>query len=178
MFEPLMRLVDKHGTDYKHILQDVRKHLAEVVENTESKMQFDQFGDYSATGKGVIELQNTEGGYWEVFCTGITRTKEGQVAVYVGTKSADSLVAVINDKGMEASGQKYFVPPRSSIFVVGEADEEIHAHFQVKRLIEKAAVTTHRSISHDVTEIDTRISEPERHRVPRTEKPSPEELRR
>jgi len=182
MFEPLQKLFDKHATSMTGVLKEMRAHLAMMVENTLTKMQFDQFGAYTANGVKLIELQNNEGFYWRVFCTGITNSEEKNIGVYVGTASANALVAVIKPVKLaaaefaEVSNQKFIVPPRSTIFFKTEGGN-ITAALQVERLLESPEYETRKSMSYDVSDIDKHLQEPDRHRPERTVKPSPEELR-
>jgi hypothetical protein len=144
-------------------------------------MQFDQFGSYSQVGKDKLELQNNEGYYWRVFCTAATMEKEKPAAIYVGTATAASLVIVLAPVKLadgtfaNNSNQKFFVPPRSTIFVKTEG--AVTVNFQVERLLESADFDRRKSVSYDISDIDKHLQEGDRHKPQRTEKPSPEELR-
>ena len=178
MFEPLRDLFDKHGTTFAEILKDVRTHLAQIVQNTTSRMVFEHFGSYTGTGKGELQIANTEGTYWKVIVTGVKAKKP--VVVHVGTPGPESIVDVIEPvESVEAgaSNHAFYVPPRSTIFYKG-SEEEITVNVQVERLIESPQFVNPPTVSHDVSDIDKHLVEPERHEVQRTRKPTPDELRR
>jgi hypothetical protein len=186
MFEPLQALFDKHATNMVDVLKDVRCHLAEIVENTAARTESAQYGDHSGTantGKTAVAevtLRTREGFYWKVNQTAITCGEKGNCAVYLGSVIPQNLIDVIGPGTKNTSQAKYYVPPRSQLifhFYEQPENQECTAHIQVDRFKESADYERRRTISHEITTGDKVLNEPERHRVPRTSKPKPEELR-
>lgn len=181
MFEPLQKLFDKHATTATEVLKGMRSEIAMIVENTLSRLTFDQFGSYSEVGKNKLELQNNEGCYWRIFCVGVTMEKEKPVAIYIGTDTPASLVCVLTPVKLAdgtfaaSSNQKFLIAPRSTLFAKTEG--AVTVNLQVERLVENPEYDKRLSMSYDITDIDMKLQEPERHRIPRTEKPSPDDLR-
>lgn len=186
MFEPIARILDKHAGNLTTMMGTVLAHLSAIAQNTEARTESVQYGDYSGTddtGDGTtaeVKLYTREGYFWRVNQAAITGGLEGNCAVYLGTINPESLIDVITNTGKNISTAKYYVPRNSVLifhFYEQPENQVCTAHIQVNKLTESPEYTERLSISHDVSEIDKRLEEPARHRPPRTEKPSPEELR-
>lgn len=187
MFEPLVKIFDKHATTVSETLQQVRQHLAEIVENTAARTEAAQFGDFSESAKAgknetaIVTLKTTEGYYWKVNQTAITGGEEGACAVYLGSIIPENLIDMITPSGKNTSQAKYYVPPRSSLlfhFYEQPEGQECTAHIQVDRFRESADYDRRKTISHEISDVDLRLTEPDRHRTPRTAKVDPEDIRR
>lgn len=117
MFEPLKDLIAPHADDFKQYLSRIEGHLASMVNDVESQVEFDQFttrngrANAAADGTATIELSPNEGFSWDIRRVGLTSSKEkGNCAVYVGSVAPENLVDVFREPRIAADRGRYFVP--------------------------------------------------------------------
>lgn len=186
MFEPIAKILDKHAGNLTDLMNSVLHHLATIAANTEARAETVQFGDFSGSNNtgpskvAEVRLHTREGFFWKVNQAAITGGVEGNCAVYLGAINPENLIDIISPTGKNVSTAKYYVPRNGVLifhFFEQPENQLCTAHVQVNNLVESAQFTERMGYSYDVSEIDKRLQEPERHRPRRTEKPSPDELR-
>lgn len=175
MFEPLSKLLDKHGTRLQGELSEINSHLLRVVENTTAKLVTASYGDHSSIANteesttAEIAFHTAEGWYWKVLQTAITGGPEGTCAIYLHGINPESLIDVITPSGINKSTAEYLIPPRSRIFFhfyEQPKNQTCTVHMQVERLVVPPAyeVTHTRSFEHTS---DDKPLAPQRPIVPR-----------
>lgn len=144
MFEPLKDLIAPHADDLKQYLSAIECRLGELVENSESEVEYDQFTTRSdravvnGEGTAIIELSPSEGFSWHITRIALTSSEKGNCAIYVGSVAPENLVDMFRESKMATDRGRYFVPRGVNLvihFYEQEPGHVVTANIQAEQLI-------------------------------------------